>query len=130
MNGVFVKDEDLGPLAEYLVDNAKRRPPDHLIVEWFAGETPSAASYRGARQHLGFRFNIFDHVGATSTLRAQHSAPMPRCFDDLAVPVVFPVEAFSAKRCPANDFTPCDGMESKPMLDFGILRRSARGKTH
>ncbi|KAH8053508.1 hypothetical protein JL722_9346 [Aureococcus anophagefferens] len=69
-----------------------RRPPDHLVVEWFAGETEESRGYRGDRQHLGFRWNFFDHIGARSTLRAQTSGKMPACYEELLAPVVFPVE--------------------------------------
>ena len=50
-----------------------RRPPDHLVVEWFAGETPEAAGHKKGRANIGFKFNLFDHIGVVSTLRSQKS---------------------------------------------------------
>ncbi len=48
-----------------------RRPPDHLVVEWFAGETEEAARHKNGRANIGFKFNLFDHIGLVSTLRSQ-----------------------------------------------------------
>ena len=55
-----------------------------LVVEWFAGEKPETARAKNGRPHFGFRYNIFDHLGKTSTLRHQVSdavvvAAPPRC---------------------------------------------------
>lgn len=105
MNGIFIHDADIAHFSAYMLAHQARRPPDHLVVEWFAGETEESRTYRGDRQHLGFRWNFFDHIGARSTLRAQTSGKMPACYEELLAPVVFPVEAYHPKRCPNHDFT-------------------------
>ena len=39
-NGVVVKQGDLDSLAHHLATHYSRRPPDHLLFEWFSGERP------------------------------------------------------------------------------------------
>ncbi len=107
MNGIFMHSGDLAPFADYLVKHQARRPPDHLVVEWYAGESPESKAYRGERANLGFKFNLFDHIGLVSTLRAQHSGAFPRCYELIVEPTVFQVEAFSPAQCPHDDLWPC-----------------------
>jgi len=122
MNGIFVRDADLLHLADYLWQHQARRPPDHLVVEWYAGETNESARYRGRRQHYGFRYNIFHHVGSTSTLRYQRRAPeTPTCYQPLIPPVVFQVEAHNPHWCRGDDLTPCLRTRDPPMNFAALL---------
>lgn len=107
MNGIFLHSKDVNPFGSYLISHQARRPPDHLVVEWFAGESPESKLYRGERANIGFRYNLFDHIGAVSTLRSEVSAVYPACYDELLEPTVFKVEAFSVHDCPHDDIWPC-----------------------
>ena len=107
MNGIFLHNKDLQPFGNYLIKNQARRPPDHLVVEWYAGESEESKEYKGDRVNVGFRYNLFDHIGVVSTLRAEKSAVYPACYDELLEPTVFSVEAFKPHECPHDDVWPC-----------------------
>jgi N-Acetylglucosaminyltransferase-IV (GnT-IV) conserved region len=107
MNGIFLHSKDVNPFGAYLISHQVRRPPDHLVVEWFAGESSESKLYKGERANIGFRYNLFDHIGAVSTLRKEVSAAYPACYDELLEPTVFQVEAFSVHDCPHDDVWPC-----------------------
>ena len=108
MNGIFMHQRDLRVFADYLVKHQARRPPDHLVVEWFAGETTESREYRGSRANIGYRYNIFDHLGKVSTLRNSKSPEYLGCYDELLEPTVFQVEAFNKNQCPLDDIWPCN----------------------
>lgn len=125
MNGIFMHYKDLHTFADYLVKHQSRRPPDHLVVEWYAGETPESKSYRGNRANIGFRYNLFDHIGLTSTLRSEKSGSFPRCYEFLYEPTVFKVEAFSPQECPRDDVWPCAfSSPDRHRIDWGALGRT------
>merc|ERR1712139_701886 len=107
MNGIFMQMRDIPKFADYLERHQARRPPDHLVVEWFAGESEESRKYRGPRKNFGFKYNLFEHLGRTSTLRRTASPKYPTCFEDLKVPVIFEVEAYKAHACPTEDISPC-----------------------
>ena len=108
MNGVFMRSNDAQVFADYMLKHQSRRPPDHLVVEWYAGETKESAEYKKGRKNIGFRYNLFSHMGSSSTLRHEAAAPMPVCYEQLLEPVVFKVEAFDPGACPLDDVWPCD----------------------
>jgi hypothetical protein len=120
MNGIFMHDKDLDTFANYLLRHQVRRPPDHLVVEWYAGETPEAKQYKSGRANIGFKFNLFDHLGVVSTLRTQKSGSFPRCYELLAEPTVFKVEAYNPHECPHEDIWPCHNLKHKkiPNIDW------------
>jgi hypothetical protein len=121
MNGIFMHDKDLLVFADYLVKHQKRRPPDHLVVEWYAGESEESGAYKKQRVNIGFKYNLFNHIGLVSTLRSQHSGAFPHCFELLAEPTVFQVEAYSPRECPHDDLWPCKKLAGKPdkfMIDW------------
>lgn len=107
MNGIVMHNKDLAEFADYMIQNQKRRPPDHLVVEWYAGETPRSKAYKQKRANIGFRYNIFNHLGVVSTLRPTNSPKYLTCYEELLEPTVFEVEAFSLRQCPADDIWPC-----------------------
>ena len=108
MNGIFMRDEDMEDFGIYLLEHQARRPPDHLVVEWFAGEKPQSAALKRGRGHLAFRYNILDHKGVVSSLRAARSKSFPKCYEELGEPTLFEVEAFDFKQCGDDDVWPCD----------------------
>jgi hypothetical protein len=120
MNGIFMHNKDLDTFANYLVKHQARRPPDHLVVEWYAGETPEAKKYKSGRANIGFKFNLFDHLGVISTLRTQKSGSFPRCYEPLMEPTVFQVEAYNPRECPHEDIWPCHNLKHKkiPLIDW------------
>lgn len=48
-------------------------------------------AFKGSRQHLAFRYNIFEHLGAVSTLRGKASPTYPKCFEELTTQTLFEV---------------------------------------
>jgi hypothetical protein len=122
MNGIVMHDKDLTTFASYLETHQSRRPPDHLVVEWFAGETRESKAYRGSRQNVGFKYNLFEHIGLHSTLRADKAAAFPGCYDTLVEPVLFQVEAWSSKDCPHDDIWPCDKADKRTSLDLRAFK--------
>jgi hypothetical protein len=123
--------------ANYLEKHHRRRPPDHLVVEWFAGEKPESKKYKNDRAHMAFRYNIFDHLGKRSSLRSTISPKYPICYEQLLEPVLFNVEAFKPRLCAISDIWPCNELSSsndasgwnnigrmsvrQPNLNFGEL---------
>ena len=100
--------KDIVPFSDYLLRHQARRPPDHLVVEWFAGERPESRDYKGTRVSIGFKWNMFDHKGKTSTLRSAAQVGFPTCYAPLVEPVVFSVEAYNQRQCPQDDMSPCE----------------------
>ena len=114
MIGIFMRGgDDLTAFGNYLLKHQRRRPPDHLVVEWFAGEKPESKAYKNGRPHVAFKYNLFDHIGERSTLRGSISPSYPICYEPLVEPILFEVEAFKPKDCPHNDIWPCK-LRNKP----------------
>eukprot|EP00474_Spongospora_subterranea_P011424 CRZ11882.1 hypothetical protein [Spongospora subterranea] len=112
MNGIILKKQDMIPFAKYLVDHQTRRPPDHLIIEWFAGETRESAAYRQGRPHLTFRYNLMQHRGAASTLRDHPAQIVDDCYDVNDIGRMFDVMSFKAIDCGHDDIWPCPTFNS------------------
>ena len=108
MNGIIIRSADLRTFGDYMLANQARRPPDHLVVEWFAGEKEATKQMKAGRAHLAFRHNILNHLGVVSTLRAAKSKAFPTCYEELGEPTLFKVEAFDFKACKNDDIWPCD----------------------
>ena len=102
-----MRSSDALVFADYMLKHQARRPPDHLVVEWYAGETKESAEHKKDRKNIGFRYNLFSHMGSASTLRHEKAGPMPVCYELLVEPVVFKVEAFDPMTCPLDDVWPC-----------------------
>lgn len=95
-NGFLTPGKDASTLASYLEKHQARRPPDHLLVEWFAGEKPESFAYKNGRPHACYRYNLLNHVGKVSTLRSQTSPNYPVCYQPFTNLDLFDVEVFKA----------------------------------
>src|SRR5690606_1497785 len=82
LNGIIMNNnEDIKIFSNYLNTHAYRRPPDHLCSEFLANERPQYLpnGYLQNRKYIGFRYNIFDHMGEISTLRESKHWSFPKC---------------------------------------------------
>jgi hypothetical protein len=131
LNGALVRGFDVPLLAQHYRESFRRRPPDHLLVEWFAGERAESRLVKAGRPHGAFRYNLLEHFGLTSSLRAAASGVFPFCYQLLDDKVVFEVEAFRLDQCAHEQLWPCmpsagpfAATERTPTdIDFEALQR-------
>lgn len=133
LNGALLRMADIPVLSAYMMTHISRRPPDHLLVEWFAGETPTSAAHKRGRPHAAFRYNVLEHFGFHSSLRNEKSPIYAYCYDKLTAPVVFEVEQWREHECGHDDVWPCRRTAEaagypvpSTTLDFERLQRAAR----
>jgi hypothetical protein len=107
LNGALIRGADVQVLSGYYRKHVARRPPDHMTVEWFAGETPESAAMRRGRPHVAFKYNVLEHFGVTSSLRDGRSPVYAFCYDKLDAAVVFDVEMWREAECGHDDIWPC-----------------------
>lgn len=130
-NGVVVPQADLNALSSHLgnPENVARRPPDHLLYEWFSGENlirdakkidgrvgangtdEQQSQAQPARSFRVFRYNLFHHIGAASTLAQPAGRHNPACLSQL-FDWMLPGETFKEKECPRDDIWPCREAEA------------------
>ena len=126
-NGFILQRDDIQTLADYLLKHQLRRPPDHLLVEWFAGETDESAADKRGRVHAAYRYNLLDHMGQHSTLRDGIQPNYMRCWQPLTFPTIFEVEVFKNECAMQNsleDLWPCSGA-AKVCRPWTFVSRSA-----
>lgn len=126
LNGAIIRMADVPVLAAYYTEHVARRPPDHMTVEWFAGEKPQSAAAKRGRPHVAFRYNILEHFGFSSSLRGKTTPHYAVCYAELNEDVVFEVESFR-QTCRHTDMWPCpSGLDPArlpaPGVDFAILQ--------
>jgi len=107
-NGILLRSKDVEPFASYLLQHYRRRPPDHLQTEWWAGETAQSKKYKSGRSYFVFRYNLLEHIGVQSSLRAEKMVGFGVCGQEMNTELMFPVDAFDAKKCGKSDMCPCN----------------------
>ena len=127
LNGAVLHTRDVPALAAYLAQRGDARPPDHLLVEWFAAERPAAAEYVGSRAHFTFRYNLLDHFGRQSSLRAAPQGTFGACYDPLDEGNLFAVEAWNMQECGHDDMQPCRAADDPARLPPLHLKEAAKG---
>jgi len=105
-NGVVLRDADLPSLQRHLAKHAARRPPDHLLFEWFSGERDDTRKHAFNRSYRIFRHNLFYHIGQVSTLAQPARRFTPGCYS-LLYDWLLPKEVFNREECPEDDVWPC-----------------------
>mmetsp|Transcript_6624 Transcript_6624/g.10149 ORF Transcript_6624/g.10149 Transcript_6624/m.10149 type:complete len:379 (+) Transcript_6624:98-1234(+) len=119
-NGILLRAKDVGPFATYLEKHNKRRPPDHLQTEWWAGEIPESKRYKSGRSYFVFRYNLLEHIGIKSSLRATKMVGFGVCGQEMNTELMFPVDAFKANQCGSNDMCPC-GKDKRPANQWSFM---------
>eukprot|EP01138_Halocafeteria_seosinensis_P008389 gb/GECG01008572.1/.p1 GENE.gb/GECG01008572.1/~~gb/GECG01008572.1/.p1 ORF type:complete len:539 (+),score=43.84 gb/GECG01008572.1/:1-1617(+) len=107
MNGIILAAKDISVLANYMRQHFRRRPPDHLIVEWFAGENPQSFWDTQGRTVFAYKHNLFHHEGLDSTVGHRWKSSGPKCYDVLNKKTLFAPEAFNQDDCNHDDISPC-----------------------
>lgn len=143
-NGIVMRSADLPSLREHLAANAARRPPDHLVYEWFTGEWHTkqrlpGKPYADGRSYRAYRHNLWYHIGHVSTLAQPANRHTPRCYE-LLYDWLLPHETFKREDCPTDDVWPCTpspggALEAPSALferfgqvEFALGKRGERGK--
>jgi len=114
MNGLIFQARDLPVFQKYLQNRLTARPPDHVVVEWFASETPESKTYLKGRPNMAFRHNLFLHLGAVSSI-GKDTRTTPMCYEVLNQLMV-DVESFNIHACMDDDISPCAMRRSPPKL--------------
>ncbi len=127
LNGAVLHTRDVPALAAYLASRLQARPPDHLLVEWFAGETQASAAYAGRRGHFTYRYNLLDHFGRQSSLRAAPQGTFGACYDPLDTGNLFEVEAWKPQECGHDDMQPCRAADDMARWAPLHLKDAAKG---
>lgn len=110
-NGIVLRAADLPSLRGHLAAHYARRPPDHLVFEWFSGEWHAKQklpghAYAHGRSFRVYRHNVWYHIGYVSTLSQPADRHTPRCYE-LLYDWLLPAEAFKRADCPDDDVWPC-----------------------
>jgi len=114
MNGLVFQMRDLQPFGEYLRQRLTERPPDHVVVEWFASETDTSKSHFNGRPNMAFKHNLFAHLGQVSSI-GKDIRQTPQCFDQLG-DLMVDVERFDSTKCGDDDISPCAMRRGPPKL--------------
>lgn len=121
MNGLLFQARDLKVFGPYLLSRLATRPPDHIVVEWFASETAAARKYLKGRKNAAYRYQLWEHLGSVSSIGANHNAQVtPKCYELLA-DLMVPVEMYQVQQCPNDDVCPCQGHEAGRLMVLGKL---------
>ena len=120
-NGVVVRQADLPSLQAHLAKHFERRPPDHLLFEWFSGERPDTRQQALGRSYRIYRHNLFFHIGVKSTINQPSHRFIPGCYA-LLYDWLLPAEVFNEKDCPDDDLWPCKEASRHAPTDFAVPR--------
>jgi hypothetical protein len=108
MNGIFVDGNELQSLAAFFDENVAHRPPDGLVVEWMCGKlSPTQETCEKPQRHFTFRWNLFRHIGAVSSLRQTGLQKFPGCWEEYS-DLLWEVDSFNVDDCNEDDLWPCN----------------------
>jgi len=107
-NGVVVQYRDLSSIADYLLQHASQKPPDHLFYGW-----KEIGPAKG-RAIVAFRHNLAFHLGKQSVVGNSGDRFIPSCYE-LLYDWLQEGERFNADECAHDDITPCDAPQPPPL---------------
>jgi hypothetical protein len=112
-NGIILPWSRIPSLITYLMAHVAHQPPDLLLVDWICDREPNSCT--GIACHnctatssgvVSFRFNLAQHIGKQSSLRATSREIQPACWQ-LYGSAVSQTELFDEAQCWNDDISPC-----------------------
>lgn len=127
LNGVVIKSSDLPDLIQFYESvirehtqrGKKLEPPDHLIYRYLHTMQQDNRQKIGARQLVAYRYNLFRHIGVSSTFTGRYTRYNPECYQVL-YDWLQPYERFRNEDCPNDDISPCQPQQeqkSEPAIE-------------
>jgi hypothetical protein len=107
-SGLFMQCRDTESYLQHVWEKCLNPESDVTPVDYSLAEYWTSLGRPTDRQHYTFRYNLFDHIGAVSTVGNEADTNWnPKCFDAMNHYFNFYFEKFNVNECSAFMMSPC-----------------------